>query len=207
MILSTLMHGRHTTCSRVIAENRAAGITDFVYAYTDDADLQWCLNQEVWHTRAKNFIPTKAQASLLKCYEFDPDSVMLMGSDDFIDANTYDMLRELLKTHDYISFRSILMEHNGTRYLWPGYPNNSKRHGEPAGAGKVLRRDLLDAMNWQVFSGANDRGADKPTHENIMRHSKRPIQVGVEDGAVLVDVKDRHSLTPIKAFNYLQKWH
>ena len=206
VVLSTLMHGRHDTSLYCLRKNREAGIDTFVYCYTTEADGKWCDANRVHSTQAPNEIQLKAQRSLLVCRYIDCDAVLLMGSDDYIDAATLAKLTELLKDHDYISFRSILFEQGSTKYLWPGYPKTTARYGEPAGAGKLLRRDLLDAMEWQVFTGENDRGADYDAHRNIMAKTKSPIQVGAEEGYLLVDVKDRDSMTPIKKFKYLKTW-
>jgi hypothetical protein len=200
------MHGRYDTSLYCLRKNRKAGINCFVYAYTSEADGLWCVKNKVHSTQGKNEINYKAQRSLSVCQFIDCDAVLLMGSDDYINASTLKRLKLLLKDHDYISFGSIVFEQGKTKMLWPGYPQTTARHGEPAGAGKLLRRDLLDALTWQVFTGSNNSAVDYNAHNNITARAQSPIQVRAEDGCILVDVKDADSMTPLNKFKYLNTW-
>lgn len=206
VVLSTLMHGRHLTVDKCIKKNREAGITDFVFSYTTEEDRRFLLPHGVRSIQAHNYIPTKAQASIYAAYELNPDAILLMGSDDYINDKALQLIVELLPRYDYISFYDILFDHNGKYYRWPGYPKGTARHGEPTGAGKVIRRDLLDRMNWEVFTGGTDRGADFTAHTAIKRASKNRCYIGTKEGAILVDVKDNDSSTPLKKFNYLEQF-
>lgn len=210
--VSTLMHGRHATCDEALKKNIDAGLTDFYYAYTTEDDLKWCRSNRVSHVRERNSINLKAQASLDICFIdretlsiFEPDAVLLMGSDDWVDGGYVDIVSDLLKHYDYIAPLNCYFKSDGSLYLWPGYPQTSSRHGEPCGAGKVVRVDLLDELEWEVFSGS-DKATDLTAHNRIMSKAKNPIFIDiVQRGVKLVDIKDSESTTPISRFNYLQK--
>lgn len=206
LVLSTLMHGRHLTVDRCIEANREAGIKDFVFSYTTEEDGRFLMPYGVKTIQAHNFIPSKAQASIYACYELNPDAIILMGSDDYINEKGYRLILELLKTHDYIAFEDCVFEHKGKHWLWGGYPATSGRNGEPAGAGKVIRRDLLDRLNWEVYTGSKERAEDYTAHTVLKRNSKRRTTIGTKDGAILIDVKDSGSTTPLKKFNYLTEF-
>jgi len=204
IVLSSLMHGRHDTVNHCIAKNIVAGIENFVFSYTLHEDGDLLKRKGIKTIQAHNFIPSKAQASLFTCYDLNPDAVLLMGSDDYINEKALVLIMQLLERYDYISFYDCLFLDKGQYYRWPGYPASSARYGEPCGAGKVIRRDLLDKLNWEVFTGGNDRGADFHAHSSIKRASKKRAYIGTKEGAVLVDVKDKGSSTPLKLFNYLE---
>jgi len=206
IVLSSLMHGRHDTVNHCIAKNIVAGIENFVFSYTLPEDGDLLRRKGIKTIQAHNFIPSKAQASLFACYDLNPDAVMLMGSDDYINEKALVLITQLLERYDYISFYDCLFLDKGKYYRWPGYPKTSARHGEPCGAGKVIRRDLLDKLNWEVFTGGNDRGADFHAHSNIKRASKKRAYIGTKEGAILVDVKDKGSSTPVNLFNYLEPY-
>ena len=202
MIVSSLMHGRHKTVQYCLDMNRKAGFDKFIFAYTTEEDGAFLDRNGVPKIQRENTIIGKAQASLDRCMEYD-DHVILMGSDDFINRKTFEIIQSLLPHHDYISFSDIIFKEGKRFYHWTGYQNHRK--GEPAGAGKVLRKDLLKELGYQVFIGGNDKGGDFTAHHNIMKKAKSPIQIGVDLGAVLIDVKDKGSQTPLSKFNYLKR--
>ena len=204
--ISTLMHGRHETCRRALKMNRHAGIDSFMYAWTRWSDYYWCVVEKVETVGSiANIITLKAEASINAMEELPHDAVILMGSDDFIDTAYREAITMLLKDHDYIAPLNCYFEDGDDLYLWDGYPKLHRRHGEPCGAGKVLRRDLLEAMGYSVFSGTEGQ-TDYNAHRRIMEYAKNPIMIDiVEMGLMLCDIKDHDSTTPISRFKYLKR--
>lgn len=198
IVISALMHGRHTVTDECLSRNEAAGVADTVMAYTTEADRIFLFDRHVYMVYAENTILGKAQASLELSRSGHADAVMLMGNDDYVNAATLQMIDGLLDNHDYIAFSSILFRAGDKFTLWPGYDNYRK--GEPAGAGKVLRADLLDALDWNLFRGSRDVGADRHVHDLVMSKAKSPVFIGVDDGAYLVDIKDNESTTALRRF-------
>lgn len=204
LIISTLIHGRHATVRRCNALNRNAGINYYTCAYSDDSDKQVAKDISNVSTKADNIIPIKAQASLNLTRQVKHDAVMLMGCDDYINLKTHLHIKSLLVNHDYIAFKNIYFEQDGEFWLWPGYPGEYRKD-EPAGAGKVVRADLLAEIDYQVFSD-KDHFTDVDSHAKLMAHAKNPIFVDVvEDDLLMVDVKDGNSRTPLSRFKYLVK--
>lgn len=196
--LSALMHGRHDVTRECFTRNVAAGFDHFVFAYTLDADRRLLVDMGVDCVFAENTILGKAQASLNMARDAPCEAVMLMGNDDYVNLPTLDLIRSLLPEHDYIAFSSILFRTGDKFTLWPGYDN--RRAGEPAGAGRVVRADLLDALDWDLFRGSRDVGGDLHVHERLMSKSQSPLFIGVSEGAYLVDIKDKDSTTNIRRF-------
>lgn len=204
--LTAPMHGRHNTVRFCLQKNIKAGVTWFVFAATDDEDLQlFDGNYIVTTHRAANVISHKAQVSLDKARPLKTDAVIMMGSDDYIDAAAMNLIQRLLIDHDYICFSDCYFDDRGTWYRWPGYPAEHPRHGEPVGAGKVIRRDLLDKIDWQVWTKHRPGSVDREAHAMLSSKCTSMAVINCKrDGVMLVDVKDSYSRTPISKFDYLE---
>ena len=206
--LTAPMHGRHATVAKCIERNRAVGIDSMWYCYTNEADRKFLEQYDFtrWTLCHENNIPLKAQQALTFARDEDCDAVIMMGSDDYLDQAAYDLICEKLKYHDYIAFDSIYMESGGGEYYWGGYPEGTTRHGEPAGAGKVIRRDLLGRIGWKVWSDYHVGRTDYTAHKRLSEACKSEHRIEcMRDGVRLVDVKDRHSMTPISKIHYLKR--
>jgi hypothetical protein len=197
------MHGRHSVTKECHRRNTLAGIADYVYGYTTHVDGELLDDIGVHKVQRENTILGKAQASLDVARDMECNAVMLMGNDDYVNRSTVELIKSLLCDHDYIAFSSILFRAGDEFWLWPGYVNHRK--GEPAGAGKVVRRDLADAVDWQLFKGSRDIGSDFHVHNILMKHAKSPVFIGVDNCAYLVDVKDNESTTRLRKFTYLRR--
>lgn len=205
MTITFPMHRRHATVEHCLKKNREAGITSYVGGYTEAEDGILLLLEGVHSIKAPNIIHVKAQAAVFKAYELNPDAVVLMGSDDYFDGDTAERLNDLLKHHDYIAFGDCVFEGEaGNRRLWPGYPQIHPRKGEPAGAGKVIRRDLLDRIGWDVYGNAGGKADDRACHAVLRKYAQAMKIVTTADGFVLVDRKDSESQTPMRHFKYLK---
>jgi len=209
LIYTAPIHGRHETVRKAHALNKQAGINDFVYcatAKTGDRDVVESLHAEYCQSLQNN-INLKAQQAITKSRSMNPDAVILMGSDNYIDHAAYIRIEKLLIEHDYIAFEDCIFDDNGDLLLWPGYPKFHRREGEPAGAGKVVRLDLLGRLGWKVWSYGSEGSTDKVAHDRIMQHAENPVTIScVRDGVKLVDIKDQYSKTPISKFHYLKRY-
>ena len=83
----------------------------------------------------------------IKSKEFDPDGVVLVGSDDFISKNILLTYKKIMKSYDYIGIKDfyLINEVSEIRF-WPGYEND--RSNEPVGGGRFYKKTLLDKVDW-----------------------------------------------------------
>lgn len=135
----------------------------------------------------------------------DAEAVIFLGCDDFLHPDLYASLPELLKKHDFIAFKNIYFyeSHRDRSWLWPGYIGRH-RHGEPAGAGRVIRRDLLDRFNWKLWDGPGSE--DFASWKTVLKHMRNPLYLDcTRPGFTFVDVKDRESATRVTQFSYLER--
>jgi hypothetical protein len=135
----------------------------------------------------------KLQTGLMFAKQFEFDALLFMGSDDTLEG--LDKYKEALKNYNFIAcgdchFKD--METNRVGY-WPGYTNHRK--GEPAGAGRCFRRDLLDALDWDLWIDCPTYGPDGHQYKRLhtVPHTKKIFTK--KDGVILTDHKDKDSLT------------
>ena len=92
-----------------------------------------------------------------KCVEVardagDAEAIMVLGSSDWIE----DCWVETLMNEPYqalgtagLYFYDIRACNTTRLYFWPGY--TGKRTGEAIGTGRIIKRELLDKMCWEIF--------------------------------------------------------
>lgn len=93
-----------------------------------------------------------------KCVEWardagDAEAVMVLGSSDWIEDRWAETL--MAQPHQAIGVAGLyfydIRPCNATRlYFWPGYTGPT-RAGEPIGTGRIIKRELLEKMNWEMF--------------------------------------------------------
>lgn len=158
-------------------------------------DYKRCLKygfETVWEANIP--FSQKLQTGLNYAQRFEFDALLMMGSDDtLIGLEKY---REALQNHDFVACGDCHFEEieTGRKGYWPGYTNFRK--GEPAGAGRCFRRDLLDRLQWDIWTGCGERSADSHQWQRLhtVEHSKRIFFK--DDGVILTDYKDAESRTP-----------
>lgn len=180
---------------------------DIYAAASTPADFDFCLQEPRIKDAifAINDMDLKCQALLTYMRKIEPDAVLFLGCDDFLHPNFYQSLPRLLQNHDFIGFSNIYFHYKQATWLWPGY-QSARRKGEPAGAGRVIRRDLLDKMDWKLWDGPFSE--DAASWSQVKKHMENPLMLDCTNlGCTFVDVKDSKSATSIYQFDYLQRVH
>lgn len=182
---------------------------DVYCAASNQEDFNFCLrNSRVKDaTLTLNDMDLKCQYLLTHMRRFAStmDAVIFLGCDDFLHPEFYKALPGLLKEHDFIAFKNIYFHesHKNRSWLWPGYPGKH-RAGEPAGAGRIIRKDLLDKFEWELWSGPGSE--DYASWRTIQKHMRNPLFLDcTQAGLTFVDVKDRESATRVSQFTYLER--
>lgn len=119
---------------------------------------------------------------------------LLMGSDDFMDRKMWAYYEAYSGPH--LSLRDLYFMGALSKrvFYWPGYVG--KRAGEPIGAAKLVRRDVMEKLDWTPFLPARPKALDYDMHQAMQR-----IGVGVDvvtmeqTGGICIDVKGDGSMT------------
>lgn len=177
-----------------------------VYAATSTLqDFNFCLdNKRIKDaTLTINDMDLKCQSLLSQMRGQNIDAIIFLGCDDFVHPEFWQILPQLLITHDLIAFKNIYFHDTvkSKTWLWPGYQTD-RRKDEPAGAGRVIRADLLDKIDWKLWHGPYSE--DAQSWHNIKAKMQAPLFLDcTKPGFTFVDVKDKESSTKINQFNYL----
>jgi len=116
-----------------------------------------------------------------KCVEFardagDAEAIMVLGSSDWIEDKWTETL--MAQPHQAIGVAGLyfydIRPCNATRlYFWPGY--TGKRAGEAIGTGRIIKRELLDRMGWEIFYRDFNNSLDWSTVKLIEAAGERII--------------------------------
>lgn len=111
-----------------------------------------------------NAIPLgkKWQISINYSKKYEPDGILILGSDDFLVQNYIMKASEYLPEYDLIGqtfFYIFTINRNKTEtiLLWNGYDKKltPHRYNEPIGAGRIFSKKILDTLNWKIFEDKN----------------------------------------------------
>ena len=214
IIYYTAMQGRHDTVRMCLEYNMAVrdnlkkhGVElSFIYGYTTDRDKKLLKDWEVQTYYAPNS-PLHAKFNggmpLLESMEYD--CVLMMGSDDIADVDYYLSIQNHYKNYDHIALKDIYFHDrlNKRSYYWPGY--NNHRQGEPAGAGKVYTRNMMERIGHDLFRPSIDRGLDYGCWKLMQEHNAKIKIISVKTHGMVVDIKDSNSKTKLRRFSNLEK--
>ena len=140
------------------------------------------------------------------CQQFNPDAVVLVGSDDFITKNYFEWAMNSINFgYDMVAFLDFYLADIVSKKVWYWGGYDGKRDGQSIGAGRVFSKNILDKMNWMPFYL---NGEYKHYHEDDERSETR---VKKNDGKVLTlnmasigarywAVKTGFEMNPIDAF-------
>ena len=95
--------------------------------------------------------------------------VISLGSDDFPDAAYFRWVAANFKDHAIIGVLDMYQVRvkNGHAIHWAGYPESWGRKGETVGAGRFLRADVLDAVNWEPWQPGMDNRLDSGMRDKL----------------------------------------
>jgi hypothetical protein len=129
---------------------------------------------------------------------------MLTGSDDLISQTQWEYYSnykgQYLGLLDYYFFNIS----DGRMIYWGGY-KFKPRIGEPIGAGKLIRKDVVNLMGGLLFSEKSLQPDEHDTHN-------KAIEIGVkmdlvsckETGGIGIDIKSPGSITRFALWNNAQ---
>lgn len=104
---------------------------------------------------SNNPLGKKIQEGVEYCRQFEPDALLMCGSDDWLSPNWIDVFIPRLGEFDIVGADCLyvilfspkeLVEVKRCSY------EGTERDGEPVGPGRLLSRKILDKMDWQLYS-------------------------------------------------------
>lgn len=155
----------------------------------------------------------KWNAGILATRAYDPDGVIIVGSDDLVSENLFRVYGEkLTEGLDFFGLRDLYFYNAISQRLgyWSGYGTASPdRMDEPIGCGRCYSRSLLRATDWNLWPHAQARESllDELTMVHLQRCGFAPVAFPMEQlGVRAVDVKVGKNITPFSAYDYERSW-
>ena len=138
--------------------------------------------------------------------ELDFDYILMLGSDDIICSNLLDVYTPAMEANveliGLIDCYFLDARVNTFKY-WKGYTNN--RRGESIGMARMLSKDLLIRMNWNIWKPGLKKGLDRSMMNNL-RHLKptKNIFNCKEENIVAIDIKTDINVSNINTYSGLK---
>lgn len=143
---------------------------------------------------------SKFNTGMRAMQQFNPDYVMILGSDDLISNAAMKRVLELCaKGHDVVGFTDVwfydLIQKN--LHYWPGYGHrgdkaDASRAGEAIGLGRTLSRAILNKMNWQPWKPDVNVGLDWWMTQKLKGLKVIPKTINLKnEGLFAVDLKGK----------------
>jgi hypothetical protein len=146
------------------------------------------------YIEVENFpISNKNNAMMLKAKEFNPDAVVLLGSDNMICENTLKFYYKLVKQKEanVVGFYDVYF-YSTEHEMLVHFDSGMKSYG----AGRYYPRTVLDKLNFKGWTGSYDRGLDGNNMRNMIAHgiTSRVVKL-IDSDLFLVDVKHNFSIS------------
>ena len=153
----------------------------------EEYGIKWVMHQNYPLGKKKNY-------GLKACSQYDFDYLMEIGSDDLI---TNQMLNHYLKyfdKYDFFGISDVVYVESET-----GECRRLSNKATTYGAGRIIKREILEELNWKIWSDDLNRGLDNDSIRRIESkgykfHKTEPME---EPG--LIDIKSNEN---IWKFNY-----
>lgn len=149
-------------------------------------------------------LSTKHNKLLKYAREFNPDAVVLIGSDDMLSPNMFYLYADKINQGiDLFGFSDFYM-YDRQMYHWNGY--EGLRIGESIGAGRMFSKRLLDSLDWDLWGAKEiNSGLDGLCMSRLSTVKYTYQIIKIPDFHLLVGIKAGQSITPINEFTNVNK--
>jgi hypothetical protein len=152
----------------------------------------------------------KWNAGVKAAEKYNPDALVIFGSDDLISSEMLQVYADKLKGGlHFFGVRDMYFFDPITSRLgyWGGYEHTSmkERAGEPIGCGRCFSRSVLDSMEWNLWPPQPklDSLLDRLSLNYVKVKGFRPVSWNLNEiGARAVDIKIGTNITPFDAIEY-----
>lgn len=139
----------------------------------------------------------------------DPDGVVIVGSDDWLNAACFEHYLDCLEREMlFVGFQDIyfLYWKKMTTLYFGGY-THPKRIGEALGLGRCLSRELLERFKWQPWWNTLNRGLDLSMTKGIRKlltpaelKERCDVRKMADVGGVMVDIKTPTGICKVQSY-------
>lgn len=180
--LKVIVSGSEGTVSRETVESEG-----FIYIETPNTPLS-----------------KKHNEAIKKAREFNPDYVMLTGSDDVLSPDAFKIyIEQIRKGIDFIGITDFYFWDTSTKRAayWGGY-RDKIRTGHTCGAFRCFSKRLMNIWQWQPFEVRHSHVLDNSTQIKLqqVKHTHYIFSLK-QKGVFGVDIKSEINMTPFKLWD------
>ena len=150
-----------------------------------------------WNYSDNYPVGRKANSRLQFVRTLNPDIVLLLGSDDLIGINYINYcIQKIAEGFDEVAPLDIYYydQKSQTGAYSRGYVNH--RQGEGLAVGRMVTKELLDSVGWNLWPDNINRGLDGHSRDTLSMVRKRSHYFRhIDSETIIIDVKSSESLT------------
>ncbi len=146
-----------------------------------------------YHEYSNDLLSDKAQYRLSLCKD-RADYYLFLGSDDVIRPETFQYYLDNLT--DYMAPLDMCFYYEGLIYYSPGYDKYHNRYGESLAVGRMCSNELLNKVNWQLWTEHKKRNIDRQAYLRLKDYAQNPhfFRLSKMEGLIL-DIKTEENLS------------
>ena len=137
-----------------------------------------------------NPLSRKVQAGIDEARKFNPDALVISGSDDWLSYKYNETYIKYINDYDIIGNKEWLvlrvLDDKNIELTKGNYNNNRE---DPIGAGRTITRGILDKMDWQIFNFEKNSSLDSTSFRQMKNHGKATVKLLTDPDAVLCCIK------------------
>lgn len=165
---------------------------------SDDVHRRMAEGAGAAYIDAPNIMGLKFNLALKGARAFDPDAILVLGSDDLFTERVADAYRPFFAAEmPYVGLKDFyfLNTVDGRAAYWPGY-YHTYRDGEPAGGGRLIPRRVLDACDWALWHPLARHSMDRHAFQKMasVGCAQADLITVKETGGVALSLKGPDSL-------------
>jgi len=147
-------------------------------------DKPLCDKYNIHHIQhPNNFVSDKFNVSLKTIQKYNPDNVLILGSDDVISSDTLCWYIDH-DDYDLVGTQNLYVYNSSTRELIKLWLQN-------IGAGRMYHRRVLDKYDWNIWPNGLKRNLD----QNSYRLVEPDIKTSIKTNGFLLDIKTNNNIT------------
>lgn len=170
-----------------------------VYSYSDHSDGQLLLSLGVIPSYHNNTpLSWKFQTALNTAQDYNPDIVIVIGSDNYFDTNFLKTTIDLLSKYDHTGIKDSYMRQwkTGEHFYFKGYGQERK---EPHGTGRAFTKQALNKLSWILWHNPINKGLDREQWVRTKRLTRHSFSVR-DNNALMVGLKNHERMHPLELF-------
>lgn len=208
IILVTCVYKRPILTKFVLEYLSKLNFSKIVVVYSLDIDYNNLKNIKNcdFYKFQNNPISLKWNHGINMAKKYNPDAVMITGSDDLINPEYLKIVKNLIyKEYDYIyndNWIRMIVFNNEFFFMSEKYIQRK----DGIGSGKVISRKILNKCNWNIYNFNSPKGLDWRSYKVFNKYIKKPIKNPLKYTTLLIKtVENRTSLSIEDLNEYIKK--